>query len=215
MEEVKLHLPTMKLSINPGRACSTTVTGSVELQGGNACTFGFVHVLLARIILRNVSSLEIWTSSIHIQPVISFSWIWIYLSLGVNFIGIQTFHQYSRGGTKPDLLVPLYASADTMVLQDTVKKQQYGMPPTKGCDEDHLPVPHVVEIPCKLIFGIMLHDLGLLDARYTSHTHEDGKVSAIVTYYGRLEIPRKSHEKQVVQSILLMASKSCLEDDAN
>jgi hypothetical protein len=76
------------------------------------------------------------------------------------------------------------------------------MPPTESSDEDHLPVPHVVEIPCKLILVIMLHDLGLPDARYTSHTHEDGKVSDIVTYYGRLEIPRKSHEKQVVQSIL-------------
>jgi hypothetical protein len=37
----------------------------------------------------------------------------------------------------------------------------------------------------------MLHDLGLPNARYTSHTHEDGEVSAIVTYYGPSEIPGK------------------------
>jgi hypothetical protein len=43
----------------------------------------------------------------------------------------------------------------------------------------------------KQIFGIMLHDLGLPNARYTSHTHEDGEVSAIVTYYGPSEIPGK------------------------
>jgi hypothetical protein len=65
------------------------------------------------------------------------------------------------------------------------------MPPTESSNEDHPPVPHVVKIPCKLIFGIMLHDLGLPDARYISHTHEDGEVSAIVTYYGPSEIPGK------------------------
>jgi hypothetical protein len=41
------------------------------------------------------------------------------------------------------------------------------------------------------MFGILLEDLGLPDARYSSHTHDDGEISAVVTFYGPSEIPGK------------------------
>jgi hypothetical protein len=41
----------------------------------------------------------------------------------------------------------------------------------------------LAKIPCKMMFSIMLEDLGLQDVRYNCYTHEDEEVSAIITFY--------------------------------
>lgn len=48
------------------------------------------------------------------------------------------------------------------------------VPPKDCSDEDQIPAPRLVKIPCKLIFSITLEDLGLPDARYNCRTNLGG-----------------------------------------
>jgi hypothetical protein len=57
------------------------------------------------------------------------------------------------------------------------------MPSSSNVHEENSQIPLVVKMLCKIMFDVMLNDLGLSKARYNSHTHEDGEVSSIVTFY--------------------------------
>ncbi|KAM0834024.1 hypothetical protein ACQ4PT_063881 [Festuca glaucescens] len=80
--------------------------------------------------------------------------------------------------TSEELLGPLSAA----MLRHTIDESCFG-PVTYSSDEAHFPAPHLVKISCKMMFGVMLADLGLPNARYSSYVHEDGEVSSVVTFY--------------------------------
>ncbi|KAM0904043.1 hypothetical protein ACQ4PT_018277 [Festuca glaucescens] len=83
------------------------------------------------------------------------------------------------GVTSEELLVPLSVPA---VLRNTMDESCSGLV-AYSSDEAHFPAPRLVKISCKMMFGVMLADLGLPNARYRSYVHEDGEVSAVVTFY--------------------------------
>ncbi|KAM0882427.1 hypothetical protein ACQ4PT_032297 [Festuca glaucescens] len=64
-----------------------------------------------------------------------------------------------------------------------------------------------------MMFGVMLDDLGLPNARYSSYVHEDGEVSAIVTFYSPSRSPGKGLEQFKVGGSLA-ASTEMAEDSA-
>ncbi|KAM0824521.1 hypothetical protein ACQ4PT_070153 [Festuca glaucescens] len=89
-----------------------------------------------------------------------------------------TFVSYA-GVTSEELLVPLSVPA---MLRNTMDESCSG-PVAYISDEAHFPAPRLVKISCKMMFGVMLANLGLPNARYNSYVHEDGEVSAVVTFY--------------------------------
>lgn len=64
-------------------------------------------------------------------------------------------------------------------------------PPNSPGNEDYFPTRRVVRIPCKIMLGIMLDDLGLPKATYRTHTHKDGEYSAVVAFYSPSHVPGK------------------------
>lgn len=103
---------------------------------------------------------------------------------------IGGFATDAQGVASDELLVPLYVPDTNVVPQNIMEEPCFG-PSDDNVDEDPFPPPRLVRLSCKMMFGVLLDDLGLPSARYSSYVHEDGEVSAVVTFYSPSRLPGK------------------------